>query len=64
MKKKKLIRNWLLAVIMAPLALVSCLDLQSPEHYYTFVDDNIASYLEKNSDDFSTFISLLECILK
>ena len=42
------------------LVTVSCFEEQAPSSYYTFLDDNIASYLEKNSEDFSTFIDILK----
>ena len=40
--------------------LPACLREQVPANYYTFTDDTIASFLEKNSDDFSTFIDILK----
>lgn len=42
------------------LVTASCFEEQAPSSYYTFLDDNIASYLEKNSEDFSTFIDILK----
>lgn len=60
MNKKNPICKWLLSILLTTLLLASCLNEQSPATYYTFVDDNIASYLEKNSDDFSTFVSILK----
>ncbi|MBO4500123.1 MAG: fasciclin domain-containing protein [Bacteroidaceae bacterium] len=41
-------------------SVVSCLREQAPETYYTFLDDNIASFLEKNKSDFSMFIEVLQ----
>ena len=42
------------------LGFVSCVDSLNPATYYTFKDDTVASYLEKNEEDFSSFIEVLK----
>lgn len=42
------------------LGLISCVDSLNPATYYTFKDDTVASYLEKNEEDFSSFIEVLK----
>ena len=58
-RRRSPIRKLVLSSALA-MALTSCFMEQSPETYYTFLDDNIASYLEKRSDDFSIFIDILK----
>lgn len=39
---------------------LSCVDEYAPGSFYTLTDDTVASYLESNSDDFSSFIEVLK----
>ena len=59
MKKISFIKCALSTLLIATMTL-SCLDEQSPASYYTFLDDTVASLLEKNEDEFSSFIEVLK----
>ena len=46
--------------LMIALGFIGCVDSLNPATYYTFTDDTVASYLEKNEDEFSSFIEVLK----
>ena len=53
------IRYILAATALVSFFLTSCFDEVAPGNYYTFTGNTVASFLEENEDDFSSFIHIL-----